>query len=289
MAYSPTLALEFDTIMRLNRLRSGCVALVLLTASDVLLAQSPIDLTGSRRRATGAPVAPVFEGWEPNADGTFSLYFGYQNRNWEEAVDIPVGPNNFFSPAPLDRGQPTHFLVNRQKKTFAVIVPKDFGNQTLVWTLISRGSTETVPGKLSALLQIAADRDDDHAAPKVSLGPDQTIRFPQAATLTATVRSGRVDVASANRRGGRGNRAQPLTIKWRKYRGPGTVTFTDPAPEVKDGLAITNATFSEPGIYVLQTVADEGSMNDASGIPGFLCCWTNTQVTITVMPTSARQ
>ena len=280
---------------RLNRLRSGCVALVLLTASEVLLAQSAIDLIGSRRRARGAAVAPVFEGWQPNADGTFSLYFGYQNRNWEEDVDIPVGSYNFFSPGPQDRGQPTHFLVNRQKKAFTVVVPKDFGNQTLVWTLVGRGSTETVPGKLSPLLQVDANKDDDHAAPKVNLGPDQTIRLPAAATLIAAVSSGRDETVSADT-GGRGVRSgrtgrgagARLTIKWRKYRGPGTVTFSDSAPEVKGGRALTNATFSEPGTYVLQTVADEGSMNDASGIPGFLCCWTNTQVTITVMPASAK-
>jgi hypothetical protein len=124
----------------------------------------------------------------------------------------------------------------------------------------------------------------------VNLGPDQTIRFPAAATLTAAVSSGRDENGGRGVRSGRGGRGAGarLTIKWRKYRGPGTVTFSDPAPEVKAGRAITNATFSEPGIYVLQTVADEGSMSDASGIPGFLCCWTNTQVTVTVMPASAK-
>jgi hypothetical protein len=281
---------------RLNGLGSLCVALLLLTATVEVLGQSPIDLTGSRRRATGAPVAPVFEGWEPNPDGTFSLYFGYQNRNWEEEVDITVGPNNFFSPGPQDRGQPTHFLVNRQKRAFTVIVPKDFGNQTLVWTLISRGSTETVPGKLSPLLRVDATRNADYAAPKVNLGSDQTITFPQAATLTATVTSGREETGSPNAsgrgaRGGRGGRAQRLTIKWRKYRGPGTVTFSDAAPPVKDGQAVTSATFSEPGVYMVQAVADEGSANDGAqsgGIPGFLCCWTYSQVTITVKPASTR-
>jgi hypothetical protein len=280
---------------RLNGLRSLCVAWLLLAATVEVLGQSPIDLTGSRRRATGAPVAPVFEGWEPNPDGTFSLYFGYQNRNWEEAVDIAVGPSNFFSPGSQDRGQPTHFLVNRQKRVFTVIVPKDFGNQTLVWTLISRGSTETVPGKLSPLLRVEATRNADYAAPKMNLGSDQTITFPQPATLTAAITSGREDTGLANAggrgRGGRGARAQRLTIKWRKYRGPGSVTFSDAAPPVKDGQAVTNATFSEPGVYMVQAVADEGSSSDSAqsgGIPGFLCCWSYSQVTITVRRASTR-
>jgi hypothetical protein len=126
----------------------------------------------------------------------------------------------------------------------------------------------------------------------VNLGSDQTITFPQPATLTATITSGReTGLPDAGGRGGRGGRAQRLTLKWRKYRGPGTVTFSDAAPPVKDGQAVTNATFSEPGVYMVQAVADEGSTNDSAqsgGIPGFLCCWTTTQVTITVKPASAR-
>jgi hypothetical protein len=69
------------------------------------------------------------------------------------------------------------------------------------------------------------------------------------------------------------------------------VTFSNAAPPVKDGQAVTNATFSEPGVYMLQAVADEGSANDGAqsgGIPGFLCCWTYSQVTITVKPASTR-
>lgn len=268
---------------------SGWIALLVVTAAVEVLAQSGLDPFGSRRRATGAPVAPVFEGWEPNRDGTFNLYFGYQNRNWEEEVDIPVGPNNFFSPGAPDRGQPTHFLVNRQKLLFTVVVSKDFGNQTLVWTLVSHGSTETVPGKLSPILQIEATRNADNAAPRVNLGPEQTIVFPRPATLNATVTSGRAE-AGLPETGGRGRRSSRggvsrLTIKWTKYRGPGKVTFADAAPPVKDGHAVTTATFSEPGVYVLHAIADEGSrsdVNQSGGIPGFLCCWTNAQITIIV-------
>ena len=258
--------------MKLSALVALAGTFVVLT--EGLVAQSGLDPFGSRRRATGAPVAPVFEGWEPNGDGTFSLYFGYQNRNWQEEQDIPVGPNNFFAPGPLDRGQPTHFLVNRRKLVFSVVVPKDFGQQTLVWTLISHGSTETVPGKLSPILQIDTKKDEKNVAPVLSLGPEQTIVLPRPATLTATVTSGRG-----------GGRRSRLTIAWEKYRGPGMVTFTDAAPPVKDGRAVTSATFSEPGVYVLHAFADEGSRGDATqsgGIPGFLCCWTNAQLTVVV-------
>src|SRR5579862_2718489 len=83
------------------------------------------------RHWTGQGVAPVYEGFDANADGSFNMWFGYMNRNYEEELDIPVGPNNSFQPGPADRGQPTHFAVRRHKDIFSVTVPKDFGDQKL--------------------------------------------------------------------------------------------------------------------------------------------------------------
>src|SRR5579863_7328365 len=79
--------------------------------------------------ARGQDVAPVFEGWERNADGTFSMVFGYLNRNYEEELDIPVGPANNIEAnagASGDRGQPTHFYPRRQRFVFRVVVPADW-------------------------------------------------------------------------------------------------------------------------------------------------------------------
>jgi hypothetical protein len=91
---------------------------------------------------TGQDISPAYEGWEQNADGSFNLVFGYMNRNWGEDLDIPVGEDNYFSPGPEDRGQPTHFYPRRNRFTFKVRVPADFGSQELVWTLRIRGSEE---------------------------------------------------------------------------------------------------------------------------------------------------
>jgi len=84
-------------------------------------------------------VEPAFEGWRPNPDGTFSFMFGYMNENWEETPDMPVGENNYFSPGDADRGQPTHFLPRRNRFTFEVTVPADWGDRELVWTLNING------------------------------------------------------------------------------------------------------------------------------------------------------
>src|SRR5437870_4335823 len=43
---------------------------------------------------SGQDVVPYFEGWIRNPDGTFDLVFGYFNRNWQEELAIPAGPDN---------------------------------------------------------------------------------------------------------------------------------------------------------------------------------------------------
>lgn len=97
---------------------------------------------GAQTYQRGQNVAPAFEGWVPNEDGTFSLLFGYMNRNWLEEPDLPIGEHNSFSPGPADRGQPTHFLPRRNRFVFEVRVPADWGDRELVWTLTRNGVTE---------------------------------------------------------------------------------------------------------------------------------------------------
>ena len=92
--------------------------------------------------ASGQNIAPAYEGWERNEDGSFNLVFGYMNRNWEEVIDVPVGPDNIIEPGGPDQGQPTHFLPRRNRFVFQVRVPADFGDKELVWTLTTNGRTE---------------------------------------------------------------------------------------------------------------------------------------------------
>ena len=96
----------------------------------------------------GQNVAPAYEGWIENEDGTFSMVFGYMNRNWSEELDVPVGEDNFLSPGQADQGQPTHFRPRRNRFVFMIQVPADFGDQELVWTLTTAGKTEHAYGTL---------------------------------------------------------------------------------------------------------------------------------------------
>lgn len=90
----------------------------------------------------GQAVTPAYEGFWKNDDGTFDLFFGYYNRNWEEEIDVPIGPGNNVQPGGPDRGQPTHFFPRRSQFVFKVRVPANFGNQEIVWTLTSNNATE---------------------------------------------------------------------------------------------------------------------------------------------------
>ena len=85
---------------------------------------SAIPSSAQIQYRSGVDVTPAFEGWARNPDGTFSLYFGYLNRNYQEELEIPVGPNNTVEPGG-DRGQPTHFYPRRQHFVFKVNVPKN--------------------------------------------------------------------------------------------------------------------------------------------------------------------
>ena len=74
----------------------------------------------------GASITGAYEGWFDNADGTHTFLVGYYNRNTQQKLDMPIGPNNRIEPGGPDLGQPTHFLPGRHTGMFIVTVPKEF-------------------------------------------------------------------------------------------------------------------------------------------------------------------
>ena len=91
----------------------------------------------------GQNVAPAYEGWEQDPDGSRWFVFGYMNRNWVEELDIPAGADNSILPGGPDQGQPTHFLPRRNRFVFRVAVPKTFTEKDeLIWTVTAHGVTE---------------------------------------------------------------------------------------------------------------------------------------------------
>jgi hypothetical protein len=273
---------------------SLCVALALSIASGAGLSSQQIQ-PAPIPHDSGQGVAPAFEGWFRNADGTFTLSFGYFNRNYREALDIPVGPNNRFEPGTPDQGQPTHFLLRRQTGIFTIVVPKDFGTQKLTWTIVANGQTNSVPGHLRPEWEIDALKES------TSGNTPPAIRFeehgkagqgPAGLTTTATATQGTPATMAVwavddnvRKRENEGRSGPPLGVVWSKYRGPGAVTFNAAEPKLQDGKATTTATFGDPGEYVLRVLAwDASGSQGAIMAGGFQCCWTNGYVRVNVAP-----
>src|SRR5438093_3795937 len=154
--------------------------------------QSVITEKMGVRHWSGQGISPVYEGFDLEPDGTYNMWFGYMNLNWEEELEIPVGTDNGFEGV-ADRGQPTHFATRRHKDVFRVIVPKDFGTQKLTWKLTVRGKTESIAGTLNPVWQIDRRRTtrggnddaiDSNTPPVASVQPpEQTVAAAAKATL----------------------------------------------------------------------------------------------------------
>ena len=67
---------------------------------------------------------------EPAEAGGFNAVFGYRNDG-PQAVTLPRGPENFFTPDPRDRGQPESFPPGQQDSYARV----NSSGQAVVWHL----------------------------------------------------------------------------------------------------------------------------------------------------------
>ena len=145
--------------VKLQLLSSAFLALLFLFNSSFMTAQT--------LHRFGQSVQPIYEGFERNEDGTFTMWFGYLNRNYDEAPNIEIGGSNAFyvasgvndagtldealvlsNPGSQDRGQPTHFYPRRQQFVVDVNLPADFVGNELVWSITHNGETRTAVGTL---------------------------------------------------------------------------------------------------------------------------------------------
>lgn len=293
---SPSGQLGVTTVSTCRLVAIGTCAALVLAANVWGHAQTQPFRDVPVPRAQGQAVTPAFEGWYRNSDGTFSLSWGYLNRNYEERLDIPVGVDNRIEPGPADQGQPTHFLPRRQAGVFTVEVPADFGDKQVTWTLTGHGETVTIPGHLRPEWQIDALRETTtgNTPPVVRLvsnglnaqGPRGThvpmeVSLTNPTSLSVWVTDDMVLRSSGNYEL---TRAPRLGVVWSKYRGAGTVTFSETEPSLDNaGQAVTTARFSAPGDYVLRVLAwDDSGPQLVTMAVGFQCCWTNGYVDVRV-------
>ena len=295
------------------------------------------QVVGAQARFTyssSQSVSPAYEGWWPNEDGSFTMFFGYMNSNWLQEFDIPIGPDNGIEPGGPDQGQPTHFYPRRNPFLFTIRVPNDFGSKELIWTVTANGKTEHAYASLKSDYQIdkqvmstevGGDFGSLRDELRTNIPPDlkvegdkhRSVKVGEPLTLVASATD--PDNLPARRgegvgqpAGGRGQTSAPregqpnsqlpqsdpayrptsslaarsgpgLRLSWIVYRGKAvTVTFSPdqmktwmdtrvysnspwsppyviPVPP-PDNKWIVQATFQEPGTYVLRAVASDGSL-----------------------------
>jgi hypothetical protein len=270
---------------------------------------------GQIQYLSGQSVAPDYQGWEGNADGSFDMIFGYMNRNYEEQPHIPIGPNNSIEPGGPDRGQPTFFLPRRNRNAVRIRVPADFGNKELVWTLTVNGKTERAYGTLkpdyahdprvqylnySGISQVG--RAERNEAPKVTVdgAKQRTTKVGEPIMLSAMATDDGIPAPRPAPRGAVGFRSSVgLRVAWFIFRGQGNAVTFDPEqfkvypdhineggnspwspgwappPLPKDNKFPVRAAFSEPGTYVVRVLAHDG---------GYM---SYEDVTVTVQPAAA--
>jgi hypothetical protein len=202
----------------------------------------------------GQSVVPVFGGWIPNPDGSFELMFSYLNRNWQEEIDVPIGPdNNISAPYGPDAGQPTHFLPRNNRWQFSIHVPADFGSKEVVWTLASHGETlrayaSLKPGyvinEFAIQHEYSADSTPGRVVPTLQVegGKERAVKAGQPVPLVATATDPNPPskrplrpasypaVVGPGAVGGAGTRdsVPALRFSWYVYRGDATQVMFNP-------------------------------------------------------------
>ena len=281
--------------MRLMRTRArwGCALVPAVVLALTLMAAR----RGSGQEvnyARGQNIAPSYEGWTANPDGSFDLLFGYFNRNFEESLYIPIGPDNRFEPGDVDRGQPTYFQTRRNWYVFRVRVAKDFGNNELVWTVTANGKSERAYATLkpdyildnSVIFHTNSGvpmtaKTEHNQPPVLKLEGDlpRTARVGEPLSLTAFASDDGIPPPRPTPKRAGPTFATRLRVAWFVYRGDGrTVTFDPeqfeiyqdykgnspfasgwlPPPLPPDGKFPVQVTFSAPGEYVIQVMAHDG-------------------------------
>jgi hypothetical protein len=213
------------------------------------------------------------------------MWFGYLNRNYEERLNVQVGPDNGFNGE--DMGQPEFFEPRRARFAFKVNVPATFPkDRDLVWTLKANGVTLKAFGSLWPVWEIdqntisanrgsrtAIDFDEPpNAAPRV-VNPPQALATDTRKPLTLTLAV--EDDGNPKPRVNRGASVaglkssekeepplnQSLRVSWVQWRGPGIATFEPKVARVVDGKAAAKVTFDKPGTYVLRAYAEDASIH----------------------------
>lgn len=273
------------------------------------------DYPLATRGTTGEIVAPMFNGWIANEDGSTTMIFGFANQNRTATVDVPLGSNNKLEPAQFQGAQPTHFPVYsrrgfvgiQERGAFGVTVPADMAGTEVIWTLTSGGNTYSVPGRAtSAAYELSAgisaagslrpairfSEDGPESVNEVGIYAEpKSVKVGQPLTLSALMRD----------RGERDGYADvmpyyDLGTFWAMHQGPAEPEIETPEipgsvraennpidPNINEWTEVsTQVTFPEPGNYIIRLRVDNFEAPDSQF--DNVCCWSNAYFPVTVNP-----
>ncbi len=298
-----------------RRLMPLLVGLLVAAPLHAQLPERARDYPLATRSKTGEIVAPMFNGWIANEDGSTTMIFGFANQNREASVDVPLGPNNKLEPAQFQGAQPTHFPVYgrpgfvgiQERGAFGVVVPADMAGTEVIWTLSSGGNTYSIPGRAtSAAYELSAgisaagslrpairfSEDGPESINEVGIYAEpKTVKVGQPLTLSAQMRD----------RGERDGYAEVLPYYdlgtfWAMHQGPAVPEIE--TPEIRGSVRAANnpidpytnewtevstqVSFSEPGDYIIRLRVDNFEAPDSQF--DNVCCWSNAYFPVTVTP-----
>lgn len=308
---------------QIKRLFFSTIALALSGLIAVpAFAQLPSHLRDyplTQSKASGDIVAPMFNGWIKNDDGSVQMIFGFANQNREEFVDVPLGKNNVIEPAQFDGVQPTHFPVYRrpgfvglqERGAFAVTVPADMAGTEVIWSLEYAGHRYSVPGRATSTAYEMSHGERALGSLKPAIrfgmsGPDgNDVQGIYAPRITTSVGSPITLSAYVQDRGNRADYEDvdsllfPVGTEWVMHQGPvgarpsfdrAKISGRERAAQGESGSSgnngwvevATQASFSEPGDYVIRLRVDNFTAPDSQF--DNVCCWSNGYVPVTVTP-----
>jgi hypothetical protein len=123
--------------------------------------------------------------------------------------------------------------------------PSTGGSYVIETWARNAGSTADAPSSSEAVMGMPiVINAPSNATPTVSAGPDRIITLPSTASLQGS--------ASDD---GKPSPPGAMTLGWTRVSGPGTVIFSAPA------AAVTNASFSAAGTYVLRLTASDSVLS----------------------------
>ena len=241
-------------------------------------------------RTHGQPVIPLFDGWYPNEDGTSTICFGFFNMNSEQALDIPLGEQNYIETdyPGLDLSTalvPTHFdpLPPRYRHVFcaySITVPEGFNtNHRISWHLTTNGQKLTTPGKVipAYVLDEPSSNGRGDIAPLVTLNENgNSVRGRTGIHYSETIAARTNTPLTLSAQIDHGD--EVVWVGWAQHSGPGQTEFSNKEYETESGSRTeTEVSFSEPGEYVvrMQTIDDIAAFE-------FYCCHTNAYFHINV-------